>query len=137
MEEFHQSDLKKIFLPSQTSHKGENGKVLIIGGSKLFHAASLWSLEIASKIVDMVFYSSVPENNAIVQSLKEAWRNGIIVERSKIDDYLKEADAVLIGPGLPREEGIEEGDDDTKELTKRLLNAYPDKKWVIDGGSLQ
>ena len=29
------------------------------------------------------------------------------------------------------------GDDDTKELTERLFKAYPNKKWVVDGGSLQ
>lgn len=137
MQQFDPLELKKLFVPKAESHKGDNGKVLIIGGSKLFHAASLWSLEIASKIVDMVFYSSVPDNNEIVQKVKEAWRNGIVVPRNKIDDYIKEADAVLIGPGLPREEGIEEGDNDTKELTERLLTAYPDKQWVIDGGSLQ
>jgi NAD(P)H-hydrate epimerase len=38
---------------------------------------------------------------------------------------------------LPREDGIEEGDDDTRELTEKLLKKYPEKKWVIDGGSLQ
>lgn len=134
---FNKSLLKDLFVPKSDSHKGENGKVMIIGGSKLFHAASLWPLEVASKIVDMVFYSSVPENNELVQSVKKEWRNGIIVPRSKIDDYIQEADAVLIGPGLPREEGREQGDDDTKELTERLLKKYPNKRWVIDGGSLQ
>ena len=33
--------------------------------------------------------------------------------------------------------GKEEGDDDTKLLTEKLLKKYPNKKWVIDGGSLQ
>ncbi|HSD98194.1 MAG TPA: NAD(P)H-hydrate dehydratase [Patescibacteria group bacterium] len=134
---FNESDLKKLFVPQANSHKGDNGKVMIIGGSQLFHAASLWPLEIASKIVDMVFYSSVPDNNALVKKVKEEWRNGIVVPREKIDDYITEADAVLIGPGLPRKSGLEPGDDDTKELTERLLKKYPEKKWVIDGGSLQ
>lgn len=136
-EPFDPSILKNLFVPKSDSHKGENGKVMIIGGSKLFHAASLWPLEIASKIVDMVFYSSVPENNELVESVKKEWRNGIVVPRSKIDEYIQETDAVLIGPGLPREEGREKGDDDTKVLTERLLKKYPDTRWVIDGGSLQ
>lgn len=134
---FDPQTLKKLFRPTTESHKGDNGKVLIIGGSKLFHAASLWPLEIASKIVDMVFYSSVPENNRIVEAEKEMWRNGIVVPREKISAYIDEADAILIGPGLPRENGIEEGDDDTKKLTEDLLRQYPNKKWVLDGGSLQ
>ena len=129
--------LKKLYIPPPDSHKGQNGKLLLIGGSKLFHAASLWSLKVASRIVDMVFYSSVPENNQIVAKAKEEFRDGIVVKRNQLDSYIKEADCILIGPGLPREEGQEEGDDDTKELTERLLKGYPDKKWVIDGGSLQ
>src|SRR3989344_9027090 len=137
MEEFNPSDLKKLYIPPSDSHKGQNGKLMIIGGSKLFHAASLWPLGIASKILDMVYYSSVQENNEIVQKAKEEFRNGIVVRREKLDSYIKEADCVLIGPGLPRKEGQEAGDDDTKELTERLLKQYPDKKWVIDGGSLQ
>jgi len=137
MNEFDINDLKKLYIPKVDSHKGENGKLLIIGGSVLFHAASLWALQVASRIVDMVFYSSVPENNALVEKEKEEFRNGIIVPRNKIEDYAKEADCILIGPGLPRENGVEQGDDDTKELTERLFKSYPNKKWVVDGGSLQ
>ncbi len=129
--------LKDLYIPPANSHKGENGKLLIIGGSKLFHAASLWAMEVASKIVDMVFYSSVLENNEIVKSLKKEFRNGIIVPRDRVEDYIKEADCILIGPGLPRKEGKELGDDDTGKLTSSLLQKYPNKKWVVDGGSLQ
>jgi len=85
----------------------------------------------------MVFYSSVPENNALVEKEKAEFRNGIIVPRNKIKHYIEDADCVLIGPGLPREDGAEEGDDDTKELTETLFREYPNKKWVVDGGSLQ
>jgi NAD(P)H-hydrate epimerase len=137
MSEFNSEDLKKLYIPASSSHKGENGKLLIIGGSVLFHAASLWSLQVASRIVDMVFYSSVPENNALVEKEKEEFRNGIIVPRDRIEHYIEEADCILIGPGLPRESGVEVGDDDTKALTQRLFKAYPNKKWVVDGGSLQ
>ncbi len=137
MKSFDPEILHNLYIPAPDSHKGMNGKLMIIGGSRLFHAASLWALQIASRIVDMVFYSSVDENNQIVEKLKEEFRNGIIVPRGKVDDYMEEADAILIGPGLPRADGQETGDDDTKELTERLLKKYPHKKWVIDGGSLQ
>lgn len=137
MEKFDPRELKKLYVPPQNSHKGMNGKVLIIGGSHLFHAASLWALKIASRIVDMVYYSSVSENNEIVKEAKTEFHDGIVVPRGKLDTYIQEADSIVIGPGLPREEGKEAGDDDTKELTERLLKQYPEKKWVIDGGSLQ
>ena len=85
----------------------------------------------------MVYYSSVPENNELVASVKKEFRDGIVVSRKDIESYIDEADCILIGPGLPRKDGEEEGDDDTKELTEKLLQKYPEKKWVIDGGSLQ
>jgi hydroxyethylthiazole kinase-like uncharacterized protein yjeF len=137
MKQFDVQELKKIYVPQSGSHKGDSGKLMIIGGSVLFHAASLWSLQVASRILDMVFYCSVDANNEIVQKEKEEFRNGIIVPRTKIKHYIEEADCVLIGPGMPREDGIEEGDDDTKDLTEILLKDYPNKKWVVDGGSLQ
>lgn len=137
MQEFNPELLKNLYVPDPASHKGQNGKLLIIAGSTLFHAASIWPLTVASRILDMVFYASVPENNEIVAKAKEDFRNGIVVTRDNLDSYVKEADAVLIGPGLPRPDGRSGSDDDTKELTERLLKTYPDKKWVIDGGSLQ
>ncbi|MBI4137400.1 NAD(P)H-hydrate dehydratase [Candidatus Roizmanbacteria bacterium] len=137
MQEFNPENLKQLYIPPPDSHKGQNGKVMVIAGSKLFHAAALWSLEAAAHIVDMVYFSSVSENNEIVQQAKEQFRNGIVVPREKIEDYIHEADAVLIGAGLPRPEGQENNDDDTREMTGRLLKKYSDKKWVIDGGSLQ
>ena len=137
MKEFDPKELEKLYIPPNDSHKGQNGKLMVIAGSRLFHAAFLWPLTVASRIVDMVFYSSIAENNEIVIKAKEEFRNGIVVPRSKIEDYITETDCILIGPGLPRPEGAELGDDDTKELTEKLFKKFPDKKWVVDGGSLQ
>lgn len=137
MNEFDTSILKELYMPAPGSHKGQNGKVLVIGGSHLFHSSAFWALEIASKIVDMVYFSSTPVNNEIVKKLKSKFINGIIVPREKLEDYIAEADVILIGPGLPRPDGQEIGDDDSKILTEKLLGKFPHKKWVVDGGSLQ
>lgn len=155
MEIFNPDELKKLYIPPTGSHKGMNGKLMVVGGSHLFHAASLWALQIASKIVDMVFYSSVPENNHIVGELKKEFRNGIIVRRDDIESYIDESDVVLIGPGMMRVENIESRiknyesrtleeintlEDEGEQsywLTKYLLEKYPQKKWVIDAGALQ
>jgi hydroxyethylthiazole kinase-like uncharacterized protein yjeF len=137
MNEFTVDNLKKLYVPKSSSKKGENGKLMIIAGSILFHAASLWPLTVASRIVDMVYYSSVSMNNDIVQKDKEMFQNGIIVPRRDLEKYVEEADCILIGPGLPRDDGREELDDKTKDLTEELLTKFPNKKWVIDGGSLQ
>jgi len=130
MEQFDPKELKKLYRPAKDSHKGENGKLLIIGGSELFHSASLWALEVASRIVDMVFYSSVPVNEAIVKKQKERFHDGIIVPKGKLDEYIAEADCILIGPGMERDEA-------TRQKVNGLLKQYPAKKWVVDGGALQ
>src|SRR3990172_8035269 len=97
-------EISQIILPPKGSHKGQNGRLLIIGGSHLFHAASLWSLTVASRIVDLVHYSSVPENNEMVRRAKEEFRNGIIIPREHIEEYIEEDDVILIGPGMIRDE---------------------------------
>lgn len=124
------SALKNAALPNEKSHKGQNGKLLIVGGSNLFHAASKWSLDVASKIVDMVFYASTPDNNQLIKEAKQQFWNGIVIERRQIENYLKEADVVLIGPGMERSFY-------TQRLVNRLLKKYPTKKWVVDAGALQ
>ncbi|NCN03475.1 MAG: NAD(P)H-hydrate dehydratase [Candidatus Pacebacteria bacterium] len=121
---------EKLVLPEDDSHKGQNGKLLIIGGSDLFHAASRWSLDVASKFVDMLFYHSTPENNQLIREAKGNFWNGIVVEEKDLDNYITEADVVLIGPGMTRTE-------DTKRVVEELIKKYPDKKMVIDAGALQ
>ena len=142
---------QQLFIPEANSHKGNNGKVLIIGGSHLFHSASLWAAEIASFFVDMVHYSSTRENNEIFQELKKVFRNGIVVEKKDIHAYVTEDDAILIGPGMVRsdinkdatastyEEIISIDDESiyTRELTRYLIETFPEKRFVFDAGALQ
>ncbi len=122
--------LTRIRHMDPSSHKGQNGKVLLIGGSELFHAASRWSLDVVSAMVDMVFYSSVPENNELIHEAKGEFWDGVVVPRGSVEEYLHEADVVLIGPGMTR-------DENTEKITNHLLSTYPGKKWVIDAGALQ
>ena len=145
--------LKGLHLPQPNSHKGQNGRALIIGGSSLFHAASIWAAEIASHIVDMVHYSSIKENNEIFLSLKKKFRNGIIVAQKDLLDYVNEDDVVLIGPGMVRGKlneklkmknekfsdiiKIKSEAEYTYYLTKFLLGNFPNKKFVLDAGVLQ
>lgn len=149
------NEVKNIFkrynLPKSDSHKGQNGKVLIIGGSSLFHAASLWAAEVCSHFVDMVHYSSTVENEKIFHDLKKTFRNGIIVPNKELDHYVKEDDVVLIGPGMVRGDKrkvigemslreiqkLNNEAEYTRELTFYLINNYPEKKFVFDAGALQ
>lgn len=148
------SYLHQIVQPEFTSHKGENGKVLIIGGSDLFHAASQWAFKVVSRFVDMTFYTSVVENNDLIRDAKFYGHDGVVIPRSEFRSYLEEADAVLIGPGMRRDQpsrfsasqlsSLEWNDlspldweYDTQAVTSVVLRHYPQKKWVIDAGALQ
>ncbi|MFH1827443.1 MAG: NAD(P)H-hydrate dehydratase [bacterium] len=142
--------LKNLKLPKINAHKGDNGKVLIIGGSKLFHSASIWGAEVASHVVDMVHYSSTKENNEILTSVKKKFLNGIVIQREDIPKYIKEDDSVLIGPGMVRGEkkeinnlnfrevlNLKNESNFTRQLVNYLICKFPDKKYVFDAGALQ
>ena len=128
------SFLSKLTLPQPNSHKGQNGRVLIIGGSSLFHSASLWAAEVASHFCDMVHYSSTKENQEIFLSLKKKFQNGIIVPQEKLMEYVKEDNVILVGSGMVRE-GKEAKY--TRDLTKTLITDFPEKQFVFDAGVLQ
>ena len=143
--------VKQIVLPKKGSRKGENGRVLVIGGSRLFHAASFWSACMASKIVDMVHFSSpVMENNELMRvRAKAKFWEGIVVPWEEVAHYIAEDDAILIGPGMVRstinsnnqalnsKQIQNTNDQNTKEIINSLLSKYPNKRWVVDGGALQ
>jgi len=139
MKLINQKVLSELYKPKIDSHKGENGRLLVVGGSKLFHASIFWSADIASKIVDLVhFTSSAEENNELVRmKIKEGFWNGIVIPYQNIEEYITEDDCVLIGPGMPREDGLMENEKPTKGIVDYLLTKYSNKKWVVDGGALQ
>lgn len=131
--------------PKPDSHKNQNGRILIVGGSPLFHgagrmtaqAASEITLAFASRTNDMVYFCSNKENIDYLKCKQEAF---IGITREQFDFYLTACDVVVIGPGLMREpqekmpETIKEPSV-TDELTKKVL--ISGKKAVLDAGSLQ
>lgn len=127
-----QKYITQIVLPKKDSHKGENGRVLVIGGSRLFHAASFWSASMAAKIVDMVHFTSpAMENNELMRvRAKAKFWEGIVTPYEEVEHYIEEDDAILVGPGMERGE-------ETKRIVDELLTRHPSKRWVVDGGALQ
>lgn len=126
--------LETIHLPRASSHKGQNGKVLIIGGSSLFHGAVLWSAEAAAHIVDMVHVASTTENNEIIKAIKIMWQTGMVVPQKEILHYAQEDSVVLMGNGMMRT-----GDEGefTRKTVQDLITHFPDKQFVFDAGAIQ
>jgi hydroxyethylthiazole kinase-like uncharacterized protein yjeF len=147
MKTFDKKDLKKLYRPPKDSVGEDNGQLTIIGGSKLFHGAPLLSLRVASRIVDMVFFSSPEKTMQEVTSYMKADLSSFIwIPWDEVGEYIAKSDAVLIGPGFMRfhkeiDNGKQEECDEacqlTKNVTETLLKKYPKKRWVIDAGSLQ
>ncbi|OGV93243.1 NAD(P)H-hydrate dehydratase [Microgenomates group bacterium RIFCSPLOWO2_01_FULL_47_10] len=140
MGKLQEQDIKHtLYKPPIDSHKGENGRLLVIGGSTLFHASIFWSADVASRVVDLVHFTSpANENNDLVrQKLKSGFWNGIVVPFERVGEYIEEDDCVLIGPGMSRDEGLAAGEKPSSEIVNTLVAKYPHKRWVIDGGALQ
>lgn len=143
IKKFKQDELRKLWRPKENSSGEDNGQVTIIGGSSLFHGAPMLAVKAASRLVDMVFFGS-PERDLE----KVARVNSFIwIPWEEIDKYVEKSEAVLIGPGLMRFRSEGATDEEkvacdeecrkTRDITRRLLQKFPEKKWVIDGGSLQ
>lgn len=145
MEIFDKNRLKELYKPAFNSSGEENGQVTIIGGSTLFHGAPILSLKVASRIVDMVFFSSHEASvGRIAESIKSKLLSFIWIPWDEIDEYINKSDAILIGPGMMRYskessklKNYDKEGKKTREITERLLKKYREKKWVIDAGSLQ
>lgn len=121
--------LARLYIPKQSSHKGQNGVLLVVGGSKTFHGAPITAIKAASKIVDLVyFYSPEKENNALVEKIKLATADVIVLTEKQVFEKLGACDCVLIGPGLKE-------DKKNKKLANNLLKKFS-KKVVLDAGAL-
>lgn len=126
--------LAEIHLPDKSTHKGQNGKVLVVGGSSLFHAAVLWSAEAVAHIVDMVHVASTDENNEIIKQIKVKWQDGMVVPQQDIVHYAEEDSVILVGNGMMR---VGDEGEYTKAIVKDLIAHFPNKQFVFDAGALQ
>lgn len=149
MHTFDSKDLKLLQKYSNNSTKGDNGQITIIGGSALFHGAPIMALKTASKFCDMVYFASPDKSMGdVVTRIKASLSTFIFVPWNEVNYYIEKSDVVLIGNGFMRFKGEHVPDhkryntcdrecQKTKKITERLLKKYPNKKWVIDAGSLQ
>lgn len=114
--------------PKPGSHKGQNGVILIIGGSGAYHGAPILAALAAVRFCDLVYFSSTEENNLILRRMRLATPNVIAVPRAKMKWALSLADCVLIGNGM-----------DMDTATKRLIASVlrTGKRCVLDAAALR
>ena len=114
--------------PKRESHKGQNGVVLIIGGSGTYHGAPVLAALAAVRFCDLVYFASTQENNALARKMKLGTANVICVPGSKLDFALAHATCVLVGNGM-------DADAKTKSMAARILRSG--KRCVIDAAALR
>ena len=90
-----------MYIPAPDSHKGQNGRLLVIGGVTCFMRRACGRLPWLPGLW-IVHYCSVPENNEIVKRAKEEFRNGIVVSRRDVENTLRKMTAFSSGPGMTR-----------------------------------
>ncbi|OIO26094.1 NAD(P)H-hydrate dehydratase [Candidatus Micrarchaeota archaeon CG1_02_55_41] len=112
--------LKKIVL-TRPGRKGDNGRLLVAGGSKKYHGAPLLAIKAASRFVDLIYYYSPHAPNAQVKQKNKCF---ISVEKPNPN----RVDCVLIGNGL-----------DVNPENKRLVNQLlkKSKRAVLDAGAIR
>jgi hydroxyethylthiazole kinase-like uncharacterized protein yjeF len=130
---------KDIVIPKRKegSHKGENGRVLIIGGSKEYTgAAALAGIAALRSGADSVFVAA-PEKvawaiNSVYPDLITVKLDGEYIEEKHLKTLLElaeKSDAVLIGNGISQNKG-------TQKLVKAFVKSV-NKPIVIDADAIK
>ena len=130
-------DLLRLKNRSKDSHKGNNGKVLIVGGSKDYYGAPAISAKAAIATGADLTYIYTPQNAALaIKSISEDFivkeAKGDYLSLDDLEDILEivsKVDAVLLGPGSSQ-------NDETGKLFN-VLAMKIDKPLVLDADALK
>lgn len=120
------SEVRALRLPRSGSHKGDNGRLLVIAGSRKYHGSLLFAVKAAAKIVDLLYVLTTRNNRPLIKNLKDETAEFITV--SRWHEAFHEVDCVLIGPGM----GVSAH---TREMVRRVL--VSGKKAVLDADALK
>ncbi len=124
----------KFALRRRGQHKGQNGRLLIIGGSSSYYGAPYLASKAASYIVDLV-YLAIPSEPA--QKISDPdlilrpfeGKNFSLEHLDTLIELAERVDAVVIGPGI----GLAE---ETKELVREFVRRC-ERPMVIDADGLK
>lgn len=122
-------------IPARDSHKGQNGRLLIIGGGPYTGAPALSAFAAQTMGVDLVTIATPDSSASVIASYSPTFivrtLEGKILAPGNTESilrYVEDADAVLIGPGLGR-------DADTVKAVREIL-IHLNKSVVVDADGL-
>ena len=132
MKEIDQALLKKVIIVRpRSSHKGDYGHLLLVGGTYPYGGAIIMAaLGAVRSGAGLGTVATDKENiSALHSRLPEAMAFGLD-DKELLEQQLKKSEVVLLGPGL-REDAFGE------ELVKQVFNSLrKDQLLIIDGGAL-
>ncbi|MFA5105591.1 MAG: NAD(P)H-hydrate dehydratase [Candidatus Micrarchaeia archaeon] len=122
------SIFRRFAYPKPGSHKGQNGIILVIGGSAKYHGAPFLAMLAASRFCDLAFfYSPAKENRQIANAIKPKLFEFIGISKNELGEHMAWADCILIGNGM-------ENSKETRKLAISVLKTG--KRCVLDAGAL-
>ena len=132
MKVIDQTLLEKVIIErSRHSHKGDYGRLLLIGGTYPYGGAIIMAaLGAVRSGAGLVTVATDKENiSALHSRLPEAMAFGLD-DKELLEQQLQKSEVVLLGPGL-REDAFGE------EVVKQVFNSLrKDQLLIIDGGAL-
>ena len=121
---------KKVFPKRDSfSHKGDSGKVYVIGGSEFYPGAPILSSKAAIASGAGLVYCNIPKkfNETAFSSNEDIlfrFRSGGVIDKEEISFINENIDCLICGPGC--------SDDISKNSWKTLFNALNNKRIVVD-----
>ncbi len=125
-------DVRLVMKRNARSHKGDNGRVLIVGGGPFFGAPTLSALAALRAGADWVTIAAPQSVSSIISSLSpnlivQPLSADVLVEKdvSVVADLIEKRDVVVIGMGLGAAE-------ETKRAARLIIEDDASKKVVVD-----
>lgn len=125
-------DVRLVVKRNAKSHKGDNGRVLIVGGGPFFGAPTLAALAALRAGADWVTIAAPKSVSSIISSLSpnlivQPLSSDVLVEKDVpvVSNLIRKHDVVVIGMGLGTE-------DETKRAAKLIIEDEASKKVVVD-----
>jgi len=93
------SFVKSLYAPPADSRKGENGRLLIVGGSRDYHGAPVFSLLAARRFVDLLYFYPAEKDRYLINAVKRI-PEAIVVDKYDSPAIRGKLDCILYGIGL-------------------------------------
>jgi NAD(P)H-hydrate epimerase len=114
--------VRSLYSPPNDSRKGDNGRLLVIGGSKDYHGAPIFSILAARRFVDLLYFYPAEKDPHLIGTVKRI-PEAIVVYGLKSPAMRGKIDCILFGIGISD--------------AKIGVPSTPGAKLVIDGDGLK